>query len=489
MNKFFALFFSLILAILLISPAQASEAFNPEFLISDAELLDYNSMTVQEIQNFLQSKNSYLATYKTWDANNELKTAAEIIYNAAVANYDCSGVDLSSTSSLLEKQMRCTPFTTISPKFLLALLQKEQGLIENANPEEGRLNWATGYGCPDGGGCNARWKGFGKQVNSAALQFKDYMVNPQSYYYKVGKTYTFTNPYSSSVKAATVVTPTNQATAALYNFTPHVYNGNYNFWVIWNRFFRTSYPNGSLLQVKGEAGVWLIQNGIKRPFLSWTAFVSRFDPKKILKVDAAVLARYTVGASLRFPQYSIVMDPDAKLYLLVDDIRRPFTSLETFKQIGYNPEEILTASWEDINSYHLGKEINPASAYPTGALLQDNQTGGIYWVFEDTKAPVWDKIFLEAKFKSKKVSPVSPAELEKYQTIEPVKFNDGELIKIDKAPGVYVVDNGKLKAIKSGDIFTAMGYKWENVISVSPKVFLLYVQDEPIEVLGAVPTE
>ena len=480
MNKFFVLFFSVTLALLIISPAQAGEAFNPSFLVSDAELLDYNSMSVSEIQEFLEAKNSFLATYKTWDANNELKTAAEIIYNAAVNNYNCDNVNLSSTSSLLEKKMRCTPFSTVSPKFLLVLLQKEQGLIEHSAPESGRLNWAMGYGCPDGGSCNTRWKGFGKQVNSAALQFRDYMDNPQDYYYRIGQTYTFTNPYSTSVKAATVVTPANQATAALYNFTPHVYNGNYNFWVIWNRYFKTFYPNGSLLQAKGEPGVWLIQEDTKRPFLSWNAFVSRFDPKKILQVDAAVLARYETGTPIRFPQYSIIMDPDGQLYLLADNVRRPFVSLEAFRQFGYNPEEILTATWKDINSYALGQPLDATSAYPTGALLQDKETGGIYWVFEDTKAPVWDKIFLETKFAGKKVIPVDASELAKYTTIEPVKFNDGELIKIHKSPGVYVVDGGKLRAIKSREVFTAMGYKWDNVISVDPKVFLLYVQGDSL---------
>ncbi|MFH1412812.1 MAG: hypothetical protein ABIG10_02180 [bacterium] len=486
MRKAFILSFCVIFTLLSANSAKAGQAFNPSFLISDYELLDYNSMSISDIQDFLENRASYLANYKTFDANYEIKSAAEIIYNASVNNFNCDGVELSSRPTFAEKKFKCQPFKTINPKFLLVLLQKEQGLIDNRNPERGRLDWAMGYGCPDGGGCNSRWRGFGKQVNSAALQFRDYMDNPQNYKYKINRTYHFTNPYSTSVRAESIVTPTNNATAALYNYTPHVYNGNYNFWVIWNRYFRTTYPNGSLLQAKGEAGVWLIQNDQKRPFLSKAALVSRFDLKKIIQVDKAVLSKFEIGAPIRFPQYSIIQDPDGKLWLLVDNKRRGFTNIEAFRRIGYNPEEIMNASWEDINSYEESKPITENSAYPMGALLQDDMTGGVYWVEEGVKAPILERIFLEVKFKGRKIIPVSPHELARYQTVEPIKFNDGELVKIDKAPGVYVIDQGQLRAIKSAEVFESMGYKWENIVTISPKVFLLYTKGEPIQVLGAV---
>lgn len=484
MHKILILPFCAIFLFGLVHMSQAGEAFNPNFIISDHEILDYNAMSIADIQEFLESRGSYLANYRTFDANFEIKSAAEIIYNAAANNFDCEGISLSANAGFKEKQMKCRPLKTVSPKFLLVLLQKEQGLIENANPEQGRLDWATGYGCPDGGGCNSRWKGLGRQVNSAALQFRDYMDNPRLYKFQVGQDYVFTNPYSSSVRAATNVTIANQATAALYNYTPHVYNGNYNFWVIWNRYFRTTYPNGSLLQAKGEPGVWLIQNGQKRPFLTMSALASRFDPKKIIQVDASLLARYEEGTPIRFPQYSIVKDPDGQLWLLIDDRRRGFADLAAFKNIGYNPEEIMDASWEDINAYVAGAPITETSIYPTGALLQDDMTGGVYWVEENTKAPILEAIFLEVRFKGKKIIPVSPHELARYTTIEPIKFNNGELVKIEGAPGVYVTDEGKLRAIKSAEVFEAMGYKWENIVSISPKVFLLYTKGEPIEVLG-----
>lgn len=454
--------------------ANTEETFNPNYIISDFEILDYNSMSLGDIQKFLENKNSYLANYSCPNAYGTIKKASEIIYDAAVNNYDCEGIGLADNVSEAERKLKCEKITTVSPKFLLVLLQKEMSLIEEASPKQSRLDWAVGYGCPDGGGCNDRWKGFGKQINSASLQFMDYMENPQLYTYKAGQTYTFTNPYSTIKGETTLVTPANQATAGLYNYTPHVYNGNYNFYKIWQRYFTRAYPDGSLLQAEGEVGVWLIQGGEKRPFLTRGALTSRYDENKIIKVNKSDLDSYIKGAPIKFPQYSVIRSPQGTIYLLVDDKRRGFANQEAFRIIGINPEEVMNASWEDINVYKDGAPITASSTYPTGALLQDKTTGGVYWVSEGEKQPIWDAVFLKTKFKNKKIIPVSPVELADYKTAAPALFGDGELVKSPISPAVYLISGGQKRPFASGKAFEELGYKWENVITVSAKVLYLY---------------
>ena len=429
--------------------------FNPNYIISDFEILDYTSMDLKSIENFLAAKNGYLATYSCADPEGNIMTAAEVIYDRAVTN-------------------------KVNPKFLLVLLQKEQSLIEDTSPRQSQLDWAAGYGCPDGDSCNPRWQGFWKQINSASLQFRDYMDNPYLYTYKQGEAYIFTNPYSTIEREVVVVTPANKATAALYNYTPHVYNGNYNFYNIWQRYFTRTYTDGALLQAEGEAGVWLIQNGKKRPFHTRGALTSRFDENKIIIVNKADLDKYEIGAPIKFPNYSLVRSPGGTIFLLVDDKKRGFSDSEAFRKIGYNPEEVMDASWGDINSYADGLPITATSTYPTGALLQNNQTGGVYWVMEGTKAPIWDGIFLKTKFKYKKIIPVSPDELDSYGTISPVLFEDGELVKSPNSPAVYLISQGSKKPFISGKDFEDLGYKWENIITVSSKVLYLYNLGEPV---------
>ena len=475
--------FLLLLVFLSFSPvtkaASIDPEFNPENIINDSEMLDYDSMDLDDIQRFLEKKNSFLATYRTVNAHGTPnKSAAEIIYDATHQNYDCSGINLGDSPTEADKKARCRIITTVNPKLILVLLQKEQSLIENSNPSSKSLDWATGYGCPDSVACNPYYKGFGKQVNSASLQFLAYVNEQYRYSYKAGQTYTFTNPYGEISTATMVVTPQNKATAALYNYTPHVFNGNYNFFRLWKKYFPTvnvTYPDGSILQAEGSKVVWLIENGKKRQFMNWGSFVSRFNKNQIVKTTENVLGCYEKGTEIKFPNYSLVSDSNNKIYLLVDNEKRLIVDNATFKKIGFNKDEIITATTADLNSYKNGPEINMSSAYATGAVLQDSKTGERFYVENSVKYPILDRAIMDYKFKGTKITKVTTAELNKYKTGDQVLFDDGSLLISPSATTVYLIADGKKQPFASESVFLQMGYNKSNVITVTPQ--LLYVYD------------
>ncbi len=202
-------------------------------LISDQDFIDIASMSEDSIQSFLEQTNSYLAQYSQND-----RRAARIIYDAAHGSGDAAGT--------LNGIVINSATGTISPRLLLVTLQKEQSLITltssdrdaNIDQYNNRLQRAMGYGCPDGGGCDDKYAGFTKQVEWAAWQlrynyeraqghgFSDYQVNQTQSFSGNGVIYS--------------VTMTNRATAALYRYTPHVFNGNYNVWKLFNTWFTAS---------------------------------------------------------------------------------------------------------------------------------------------------------------------------------------------------------------------------------------------------------
>jgi hypothetical protein len=477
------------LSVLLVSalPASAQDldpTFNPNHILEDNDMLDSRSMTLSEIQQFLVSENSYLATYKTTNAyGTPNKSAAEIIYDAANNNYDCDNANLSDSPTEAERQQKCVHITTISPKVLLATIQKESSLIENPVYDPKLDGYALGYGCPDGAACNPRYKGFAKQINSAALQFFDYMNIQGRYPYKVGQTYTFTNPYGVVCNEPMSVTIETRATAALYDYTPHVYNGNYNFFKLLKKYFpkfAKNYPDGTLLQVSGEAGVWLIQNGQKRPFSSYSALISRFDTKKIITVDSSALTSYSKGDPIKFANYSLVQVPSGGIYLLVDNEKRPIASKSIFKTIGFNPAEIITATDDELSSYTDGKTITATSTYPTGKLIQDPKSGGIFYVESGSKYPVTDKTLLSTKFKGQKITKGTTAELNKYTKGAPVLFGDGELLMSSSVQTVYLISGGQKRPFSTGDVFLQLGYKFTNIITVSPQLLAQYPIGDPV---------
>src|SRR3989338_3342538 len=135
--------------IITFSPSQAL-AFNPNFLISDTEFTDRFALDVGQIYSILQR--GMLGSFVTPDIDGRVRHAADIIWRAGQRN-------------------------GISPKVILTMLQKEQSLIEDPNPEQSQFDWAMGYAV--GEDCNhstpsiQRFKGFGKQINSATLQLAE----------------------------------------------------------------------------------------------------------------------------------------------------------------------------------------------------------------------------------------------------------------------------------------------------------------------------
>jgi len=209
-------------------------------LISDIDFVDVNSMSVADIQAFIANQGSFLKDFSEGG-----RTAAQIIYDAAHGHGDASetanGIVVSTTTG------------TVSPKIILVTLQKEQSLMTKTSRDDRALGKAMGYACPDNGssndtnnnGCNDTYEGFTKQVESAAWQFRynyeaaklgaDWWNTnyPGQEQYYVGMTKTFTD-----YNGASTVNVSNAATASLYRYTPHVYNGNYNFWKLFSGWFQ-----------------------------------------------------------------------------------------------------------------------------------------------------------------------------------------------------------------------------------------------------------
>ncbi len=483
-----ALFFLLLPAI---SHAQMDidPSFDQNNIISDEELLNSGSMSLEDIKNFLKNNNSYLASYSTSNVFGDTKTAAEIIYDAVNNNYDCSDAvdELSDNPTQAEKEAKCRRIKTVNPKLLLTTLEKEMSLITiNANDSSipKRLNIAMGYACPDDGGCSSYYYGFGKQVNATAWQFWRYMIFPNRYNFKAGQSYVVKNtvdPYG--VASTTVVTPQNQATAALYNYTPHVFNGNYNFFKLWKKFFPRVdryFPDGSILKVGNNPTIWLIENGRKRAFTNYPAFISRFRPEQIVNVESADVEKFPDGENIKFANYSLVRTPDKTIYLLVDKNKRPFANLSAFKKIGFQESEIEDVTTEDLASYSVGDTIKATSTYVVGALLQDSKTGDIFYVENGKKAPV-DKILLDTKFAGKKISKKTTKELAAFEDADPILLDDGALVKTSSFPTVYLISGGKKRPFTDRAVFDKYGYNDKNVITASSQFLYYYDMGDPIQ--------
>ena len=110
----------------------------------------------------------------------------------------------------------------INPQVLLVLLQKEQSLVTDNWPWLLQYEQATGYRCPDDAPCNEAVAGFHKQVIGTAWQFRKYLDDTEDFWYIIGENRILYHPNAAC--GHQVVDIENEATVALYLYTPYVPN-------------------------------------------------------------------------------------------------------------------------------------------------------------------------------------------------------------------------------------------------------------------------
>ncbi|GAA3205440.1 hypothetical protein [Microbacterium terregens] len=232
-----------------VEPAAAASAsdWDPGYIIDDAIFYESTSMTAPAVQSFLSGQVSTCRSGYTC-----LKDYQQVTDNRPADRY-CDGYSggiWETAAQIIDKVARSCG---ISQRVLLVLLQKEQGLVTATAPSAWNYSAAMGQGCPDTAPCDPNTAGFFYQVYYAARQFEVYRLNPTSFAYREQRTNNILyNPNSACGTKSVFIN--NQATAALYIYTPYTPNtaalnnlygtgddcssyGNRNFWRLFTDWF------------------------------------------------------------------------------------------------------------------------------------------------------------------------------------------------------------------------------------------------------------
>lgn len=202
-------------------------------IISNDFFVDVNSMSVQDIQSFLEKNNSYLKGYVDNSDAGKGRSAAQIIWDAAHGKYEAggnyNGITINESTG------------TINPRLILVYLQKEQSLISRTDWNDWAMLASMGYFCYtnfgkdnpekdlDNNNCHDSYQGFTKQVENGAWQLRyNYERASGTGFsdYQVGQNITTEDGFAINLS--------NRATSAVYRYTPYVYFSAYN---VWNLFY------------------------------------------------------------------------------------------------------------------------------------------------------------------------------------------------------------------------------------------------------------
>jgi len=243
----------------------SATTFDPERIISDDNMRDYDSMSQKDIQAFLEAQPGALASLVTSDYDQV------ITLSKTKKNWNATpdrGEKPKPASQIIWEA--CQQWK-INPKVMLAMLQKEQSLI-TTKPEPGSstLARAVGAGCPGrlvqdyhpyhNKVATNRYPGFGNQIWHGARLLDGYGEG------KNGSTIPLFYP-GITVKDIyrtpnITLHPENVATYKLFIYNPSIgvkkpyddlvgrsCTGNANFWKIYRRYFGSTYSDPRLRRV------------------------------------------------------------------------------------------------------------------------------------------------------------------------------------------------------------------------------------------------
>ncbi len=415
-------------------------AFNPGMIIPDEAFGDTGTFgSAAGIQKFLELKGSPLANttpeflIKLKEADTltkvgledpepsltRLRTAAELIYDAGTK-------------------------WGLNPQVILIILQKEQSLITGQFSSDSdlqrALDRAMGFGCPDYEGCGDIFLGFYRQIygtfdaegnrwlGASASLMRSFraevggsrvgrgpMVDASGKTFarpvvrtaRVGDTIILDNTmggYDGISQQQTVVLG-NFATAALYRYTPHVFNGNYNFWKFYSSWFK--YPNGTVIAFSGSPQQYVVDNGTKRPFSAFVAQQRKIKTENVVIVSQTELDSYVTEKQMTPLDGTLIKgDFDATVYLIGDGVKHPI-SAPVLAQRKLNIANVVTVPQAEVDLYAVGSYETPTD----GTLVMGQTDGTVYMIDAGLKRPISGTVFLARKLSFGKIMRLSDVEI------------------------------------------------------------------------------
>ena len=197
--------------------------FDPGYIMSDYQMSNYKSMTEEEIQSWLTSKNSCSNT--DYDLYLRLSASTNMAkWHFEDGHFVCLSEELFGDGEVIGSGETAAHIIweaaqdfQINPQVLIVLLQKENSLITDTIPNSFDYRTAAGYGCPDTAACSSKYYGFKNQVRNAAALFHEVLSGGWTNY-PLGENYVRFSPHCDS---GTVVNIRSLATSALYRYTPY----------------------------------------------------------------------------------------------------------------------------------------------------------------------------------------------------------------------------------------------------------------------------
>lgn len=512
-------------------------AFDQNMLISDAMFDNSGTMNASDIDAFLNRySNSCISLNHGFRAPdpNGYSPSTGFTY----------GVDVSAGTIIYDAAQAYG----INPQVILTTLQKEQALVTGGQGcSTSRYVGAMGNGCPDGnqghdysgfelyaingvptnsvsGTCvnSASMAGFSRQIIVAVWRLKfweqrsegntswavikpgwDNSDDPPSCYslrmtqgYRArcrNDTPTYFDGQASI--DSTTVSLTNGATAALYNYTPHLH-GNQNFVDIFENSFNfgsttsgmlnIAHPNGTLVRPANSPQVYLITGGkaqyatSQAVLQSWGYDLSRL--KIATQGDLNFMAAADADTShtnnptpLQYREGTLIKGAGPTIYVIQNvggaNTKVSVGDWDTFVRLGYTFGQVLVVSDAQLPAATGSALGANTTNHPNGSLIRDAGSPTVYIIIAGERHSLSAlPYFVSHGLKFPNVVTATSGDTQLPLTWPVNWFGEGTLVR-GSGPTVYIVDgsgvNQQKRSFGNYYKFVGLDYRFSEVMQVN----------------------
>ena len=238
---------------------------------------------------------------------------------------------------------------------------------------------------------------------------------------------------------------------------------------------------GSLLRGSGPE-VYQLRDGRRHLVASPAVFASRFRWREVIRVPDWELAAYPHGRPMSFPDGTLLrVRGSDTIYIVSAGRKRAFADRQAFSDLGYRSAAVTTVSPVDAGLVPDGPVVTAGGRHPDGTLVQG---GGpqVYWLQAGTKRPIGSRAELTSRFGWDEVVKVSDEELLAYAPGPRLSFPDGRLIAAEGR--VYVMVGGQRWHVTTRTVLGALGFGWGAVAEVDDFVVANIPAAQPVSALS-----
>lgn len=115
------------------------------------------------------------------------------------------------------------------------------------------------------------------------------------------------------------------------------------------------YPNGTLVISPINGGIYIIENGHRKPVRDRMIFENRFTWDRIVNISITRFNKYKEGDPVLFKDGTLIRDEAGNIFVIEDGLRRHIARPSVFAGLGYNIGHVLNVpDW--IVLMHMGGE-------------------------------------------------------------------------------------------------------------------------------------